>query len=161
MVGSRLGNLPLTNCSSRITLHTAGKRSCAASDLTTKPNAPILKASCAKSGQSCEVKKMILEPGETLRICRATSRPLRSGSPISSRTKSGCSSALFRTASKPSELSKITSKALSSLRIERKARRHGSKSSDDKNANCRQSADGLLQANVHLQPRLAVLNCLP
>jgi hypothetical protein len=114
---------------SRKTVLMAGKSSREAFNFKTKPSAPTLIASSKISGQWYEVKNRILEAGATLRICRAASTPLRFGSPMSSKTRSGCNSSLFWTASKPSEHSPIITRSKCFCRSERTARRHARESS--------------------------------
>ena len=107
----------------------AGKSSREAFNFITRPIAPTFVASCKISGRWCEVTNRILETGATLRICRAASTPLRLGSPMSSKTKSGCNSSLFWTASKPSAHSPIITNSRCFCRSERTARRHAGASS--------------------------------
>jgi hypothetical protein len=117
------------NYSSCKTVLMAGKSSREAFNFTTRPSAPTLIASCKISGPWYEVKNRILETGATLRICRAASTPLSFGSPMSSKTRSGCNSSLFWTASKPSEHSPIITRSKCFCRSERTARRHDRESS--------------------------------
>jgi hypothetical protein len=124
LVGSKGENPVPTNCWSLKTVLMAGKSSREAFNFPTRPSAPTLIASRKISGPWCEVKNRILETGATLRICRAASTPLRFGSPMSSKTRSGCNSSLFWTASKPSEHSPIITRSKCFCRSERTARRH-------------------------------------
>ncbi len=114
---------------SRKTVLMAGKSSREAFNFTTRPSAPTLIASCTIPGPWYEVKNRILKTGAILRICRAASIPLRFGSPMSSKTRSGCNSSLFWTASKPSEHSPIITRSKCFCRSERTARRHARESS--------------------------------
>src|ERR1700751_1002665 len=88
-------NLPLTNCSPRRTAFTPSSSSLLASLLTIYPWAPVPRAPCTTSAEDSWLTKSILDLGESLRICRATSIPFSDGSPMSSRIKSGCSSSAF------------------------------------------------------------------
>src|SRR5271155_4970614 len=72
---------------------------------------------------------MILDSGESLRMRRAASIPVREGNPISNRIKLGCKSSALRTASAPSEASPMTFSSGFLPSIERMNRRKGSKSS--------------------------------
>jgi len=132
LVGSRGEHPLLKNCSSRRTVLMAGKRSRAAFDFTTKPSAPMFIASCDSSGRSYDVKKRILERGAMVRIRRAASRPLRFGRQMSSKIKSGCNSWLFCTASKPSELSQMTTRSRCCCRSEQTDCRQRQESSTTK-----------------------------
>jgi hypothetical protein len=126
---SRGANPVPMNRWSRKTVLIAGKSSREAFNFTTRPSAPTFIASCKISGPWCEVKNRILERGAALRICRAASTPLSFGSPMSSKTRSGCNSSLFWTASKPSEHSPIITRSSVFCRSERTARRHARESS--------------------------------
>ena len=117
------------NCWSRKTVLMAGKSSRETFNFKTKPSAPTPTDSCTISGQRYEVKNRILAAGATLRICRAASTPLRFGSPMSSKTRSGCSSSLFWTASKPSEHSPIITRSKWICRNKRTVCRHARESS--------------------------------
>jgi len=128
-VGSK-GESPVPMKSwSRKTVLMAGKSSREAFTFKTKPRAPTLIASCTISGHWYELKNRILDAGATLRICRAASRPLRFGSPTSSKIRSGCNSSLCWTASKPSEHSPIITRSKCMCSIERIACRHARESS--------------------------------
>jgi hypothetical protein len=67
-----------------------------------------------------------------VRIRRAASSPLRIGRRMSSKTKSGCNCSLFCTASKPSELSQMTTLSRCCCRIEQTDRRQAHESSTTK-----------------------------
>ena len=129
LVGSKDENPVPMNGWSRKTVLMAGKSSREAFNFKIRPSAPTLIASCKIAGPWYEVKNRILEMGATLRICRAASTPLRFGSPMSSKTRSGCNSSLFWTASKPSEHSPIITRSKCFCRSERTARRHARESS--------------------------------
>ena len=153
-MGSK-GKTPVPmNCWSRKTALIAGKSSRDAFNFTTRPNAPTLIVSCKISGPWYEVKNRILETGATFRICRAASTPLRFGSPMSSKTRSGCNSSLFWTASKPSEHSPIITRSRCFCRSERTDRRHARESSTIK-IRLDSIFSGLLQWNVYPRPLLA------
>lgn len=153
-MGSKGENPVPMNCSSRKTALMAGRSSRAAFNFTTRPSAPTLIASCKISGPWYEVKNRILEAGATLRICRAASTPLRFGSPMSSKTRSGCNSSLFWTAARPSEDSPIITRSGCFCRSERTARRHARESSTIKI--CLDSIfRGLPQENLHPRPLLS------
>jgi hypothetical protein len=89
---------------------------------------PKRRASCTKSAEDSTLAMIIFDLGDSVRMRRVASSPLSFGILMSSRIKSGCSSAALRTASNPSEASATTSKSGRFLSIEQIASRRPAKS---------------------------------
>ena len=87
-----------------------------------------VKSSTMTGDRSWDMKRTLV-PGTDCRTRRATSMPLRLGSPISRTIKSGMRSPAVHTASSPSPASPTIWKFGRSSRLEQTTRRHGSKSS--------------------------------
>ena len=93
---------------------------------------PERRASCTKSAEDSKLAMIIFDLGDSVRMRRVASSPLRFGIPRSSTIRSGCSSSALWTASNPSEASATTSKPGCLLSIEQIASRNLAKSSTTK-----------------------------